>query len=99
MVKFFRVLQRSDKLAYLIGRLYFSFNAEALFRANKKALSEVPNVLDDITETAVIIENATWEDINLAVAFMENQTFSFSSSHCYNCNSANQSSTITCPRF
>lgn len=79
LVKFFRVLQRSDKLAYLIGRLYFSFNAEALFRANKKALSEVPNVLDDITETAVIIENATWEDINLAVAFMENQTFSFSS--------------------
>lgn len=79
LVKFFRVLQRSEKLAYLIGRLYLSFNSEQLFRANKAMLSGVPNILDDITETSIMIENADWHDIELAVAFFENQTFSFSS--------------------
>ena len=79
LVKFFRVLQRNEKLAYLIGRLYFSFNAEALFRANTIMLGNEPNILDDLTETAVIIENADWHDIELAVAFLENQIFSFSS--------------------
>lgn len=79
LVKFFRVLQRSEKLAYLLGRLYLSFNCEELFRANKALLADVPNILDDLTETAVTIENADWQDIELAVAFFENQTFSFSS--------------------
>ncbi len=79
LVKFFRVLQRSEKLAYLLGRLYLSFNSEELFRANKALLADVPNILDDLTETAVMIENADWQDIELAVAFFENQTFSFSS--------------------
>lgn len=79
LVKFFRVLQRSEKLAYLLGRLYLSFNAEELFRANKSRLAEVPNILDDVTETAVMVENADWRDIELAAAFMENQIFSFSS--------------------
>lgn len=79
LVKFFRVLQRNEKLAYLLGRLYLSFNAEQLFKANKAMLANVPNVLDDVTETAVIVENAEWHDIELAVAFIENQTFSFSS--------------------
>lgn len=79
LVKFFRVLQRNEKLAYLLGRLYLSFNAEQLFRANKALLADVPNILDDITETAVIVENAGWHDIELAVAFIENQVFSFSS--------------------
>ena len=79
LVKFFRVLQRSEKLAYLLGRLYLSFNSEELFRANKALLADVPNILDDLTETAVIIENADWQDIELAVACFENQTFRFSS--------------------
>lgn len=43
LVKFFRVLQRSEKLAYLIGRLYLSFNSEQLFKANKAMLADVPN--------------------------------------------------------
>ena len=79
LVKFFRVLQRSEKLAYLIGRLYLSFNSEQLFKANKAMLADVPNILDDITETSIIIENADWSDIEKAVAFFENQIFSFSS--------------------
>lgn len=79
LVKFFRVLQRNEKLAYLLGRLYLSFNSEALFRANKAMLANVPNILDDLSETSVIIENADWKDIELAVAFIENQIFSFSS--------------------
>lgn len=79
LVKFFRVLQRSEKLAYLIGRLYLSFNSEQIFKANKALLADVPNILDDITETSVIIENAEWSDIEKAAAFFENQIFSFSS--------------------
>lgn len=79
LVKFFRVLQRSEKLAYLLGRLYLSFNCEELFKANKALLADVPNILDDLSETAVMIENAPWQDIELAVAFFENQIFSFSS--------------------
>ena len=79
LVKFFRVLQRNEKLAYLIGRLYLSFNSEELFRENKEMLQNTPNILDDIEDTALIIEQADWDDIRAAAAFIENQTFSFSS--------------------
>lgn len=79
LVKFFRVLQNSNKLIFLIGRLYFSFNSEQIFKENKALLSSVPNVLDDLNETVYKIENSSWEDIMLAVAFFENQTFSFCS--------------------
>lgn len=79
LVKFFRVLQRNEKLAYLLGRLYLSFNSEELFRRNKALLKDVPNVLDDVADTSRIIEKASWDDIQLAVAFFENQTFSFCS--------------------
>ena len=79
LVRFFRVLQRNENLEKLIGRLYLSFNSEQIFRANKALLAEVPNILDDLTETSVIIENTEWNDFDLAVAFYENQVFSFSS--------------------
>ena len=42
LVKFFRVLQQNEKLAYLLGRLYLSFNSEELFRINKAMLADVP---------------------------------------------------------
>lgn len=57
LVKFFRVLQQNEKLAYLLGRLYLSFNSEELFRINKAMLADVPNILDDLTETSVTVEN------------------------------------------
>ena len=79
LVRFFRVLQRNENLERLIGRLFLSFNSEQIFRANKALLAEVPNILDDLTETSVIIENIEWNDFDLAVAFYENQVFSFSS--------------------
>jgi len=79
LVKFFRVLQQNEKLAYLLGRLYLSFNSEELFRINKVMLADVPNILDDLTETSVTVEKAEWSDIEKAVAFFENQIFSFSS--------------------
>ena len=79
LVRFFRVLQRNENLEKLIGRLFLSFNSEQIFRANKALLAEVPNILDDLTETSVIIENIEWNDFDLAVAFYENQVFSFSS--------------------
>ena len=55
LVRFFRVLQRNENLERLIGRLFLSFNSEQIFRANKALLAEVPNILDDLTETSVII--------------------------------------------
>ena len=79
LVRFFRVLQRNENLERLIGRLFLSFNSEQIFRANKALLAEVPSILDDLTETSVIIENIEWNDFDLAVAFYENQVFSFSS--------------------
>ena len=79
LVKFFRVLQQNEKLAYLLGRLYLSFNSEELFRINKAMLADVPNILDDLTETSITVEKAEWSDIEKAVAFFENQIFSFSS--------------------
>lgn len=79
LVKFFRVLQRNENLAYLLGRLYLSCNAEQLFKADKDLLAAVPNILDDVNETSIIVENADWKDIELAVAFMETQYYSFSS--------------------
>ena len=62
LVRFFRVLQRNENLERLIGRLFLSFNSEQIFRANKALLAEVPNILDDLTETSVIIENTQWND-------------------------------------
>ncbi|MEE1066095.1 MAG: DNA adenine methylase [Acutalibacteraceae bacterium] len=79
LAHFFRVLQSSEKLALLIGRLYLSFSSEELFRANKQLLASIPNVLDDLNETVQAIDEFTWEDINRAAAFLENQVFSFSS--------------------
>ena len=67
LVKFFRVLQQNEKLAYLLGRLYLSFNSEELFRINKAMLADVPNILDDLTETSVTVEKAEWSDIEKAV--------------------------------
>lgn len=57
LVRLFRVLQRNENLERLIGRLFLSFNSEQIFRANKALLAEVPNILDDLTETSVIIQS------------------------------------------
>ena len=59
--------------------------------ANEKHISEsaverdyyrlkgVPNILDDVIETSQIFYDASWEDIQNAAAFLENQVYSFSS--------------------
>ena len=79
LVNFFRVLQNNEKLAYLIGRLYLSVNAELLFKYNRELLQEVPNILDDMKGTAQIVAEASWDEIQQAAAFFENQVYSFSS--------------------
>ncbi len=79
LVRFFRVLRRNENLKYILGSLSLSFNSEELFKANKELLLDTPNNLDDLTETSVIIENATKEELDLAIAFFENQVYSFSS--------------------
>lgn len=79
LVNLFRIIQDNEKLAYLIGRLYLSINAELVFKQNKERLRNIPNVLDDLIETSKIICNASWSDIKDAAAFFENQVYSFSS--------------------
>ena len=79
LVRFFRVLRRNENLKYILGSLCLSFNSEELFKVNKELLLATPNILDDLTETAMIIESATPEELALAIAFIENQVFSFSS--------------------
>ena len=75
----FRVIQNNEKLAYLLGRLYLSINGELAFKQNKDRLKGVPNILDDVIETSQIFYDASWEDIQNAAAFLENQVYSFSS--------------------
>ncbi len=79
LVRTIRVMQNNEKLAYLLGRLYLSFNAEELFRQNRALLDDTPNVLDDLNETSEMIASADWADIQLAAKFLETQVFSFSS--------------------
>ena len=52
LVNLFRIIQDNEKLAYLIGRLYLSINAELVFKQNKERLRNIPNVLDDLIETS-----------------------------------------------
>jgi len=79
LVNLFRTLQNNDNLKSLIGRLYFSFNSEEMFRENKHMLAGISNILDDVRETEKIIRMATKEEIEQAARFLENQVFSFSS--------------------
>ena len=79
LVNLFRVLQDIQNLDKVIGRLYLSLNAELLFRQNKELLTNTPNILDDLKETAEDMRAASWDEIKSAVAFFENQVYSFSS--------------------
>lgn len=56
-----------------------SFNSEEMFQQCRELLASVPNILDEVYETAEMIRTFTPEDIDYAVAFYENQVFSFSS--------------------
>lgn len=76
---FFRVLQDSEKLACLLGRIFLSGNCEELFRENRTRLSAIPNILDDALKTGNMIENSSWKEVNDAAAFFETQLYSFSS--------------------
>ena len=73
LVNLFRVLQDNQNLDKVIGRLYLSLNAELLFKQNKELLTNTPNILDDLKETAESMRSASWEEIKSAVAFFENQ--------------------------
>ena len=77
LVKFFWVLQNSEKLSYLIGRLYLSFNSEQIFREHKQLLQMIPNTLDDIKHFVYTVEDYSWEDINEVVAFLKIRSLVF----------------------
>ena len=62
-------MQNSEKVSYLIGRLYLSFNSEQIFRENKQLLQTIPNILDDIEHFVYTVEDYSWEDIKEVVAF------------------------------
>lgn len=79
LVNFFRVLQSNEKLAFLLGRLYLSANSELIFHQNKDLLKGTPNILDDVAGTAKKVYDLSWNDVQLAAAFLENQVYSFRS--------------------
>lgn len=79
LVNFFRVLQSNENLVYLLGKLCLSFNSEEMFQQRRALLASVPNILDDVYETAEMIRTFTPEEIEQAAAFFSNQVFSFSS--------------------
>lgn len=79
LINLFRVLQDNEKLAYLVGRLTLSVSSEELFRERRTWLEEIPNILDDLSETAQIISEASWDEIRQAAALYEQQVYSFSS--------------------
>lgn len=79
LINLFRIVQNNGKLAFLLGRIFLSVNSEQIFKLNKERLRNTPNILDDVTETAKIVAGASWEEVKNAVAFFENQVYSFSS--------------------
>lgn len=79
LVNLFRTIQSNKKLVFLLGRLYLSINSELVFRQNKERLRNIPNVLDDVLDTSLIISRLKWSEVEAAAAFFENQVYSFSS--------------------
>ena len=79
LVNLFRTIQSNKKLVFLLGRLYLSINSEQVFRQNKERLRNIPNVLDDVLDTSLIISRLAWSEVEAAAAFFENQVYSFSS--------------------
>ena len=57
LVKFFRVLQQNEKLAYYWA-VFICLSIQRTFRINKAMLADVPNILDDLTETSATVEKA-----------------------------------------
>lgn len=79
LINLFRIVQNCDKLAFLLGRVFLSVNSEQVFKLNKERLHNTPNILDDVIDTAKIVAAASWEEVQNAAAFFENQVYSFSS--------------------
>jgi len=79
LINLLRTIQDSSKLAFLLGRLFLSVNSEQIFKLNKELLRSTPNILDDAAETAKLVSNSSWKEVKNAVAFFENQVYSFSS--------------------
>ena len=79
VVKLFRTIQQKEKLVYLLGRLYLSVNSEEAFQQNRDRLRNVPNILDDLSETVDLFSSFSWSEIEDSAAFFENQVYSFSS--------------------
>ena len=79
VVNYFRTVQDSDKLRRLLGRIVLSINSELIFRANRAWMCNTDNILDGVKSISQELMKANDVDIDLAAAFFENQTYSFSS--------------------
>ena len=79
VANFFRVLQSDQTLANLIGNIFLNGNSEDVFKQNRLLLKNTPNILDDVKETARIIQPISEKELKRAVAFFTNQVNSFSS--------------------
>jgi len=78
IVNFFRVIQHNKAFLDFSMRMLFSANSEELFLENKALLSKDFKPVEVTCEEDSILE-VTDEELNRAVAFFENQIYSFSS--------------------
>ena len=79
VVNFIKVIQGNKQLTYFLGRLCLSANAELIFKQNRELLRSIPNILDEITQISEAFAEFSMEEVEQAIAFFENQIYSFSS--------------------
>lgn len=79
LINFLKVLRNNRNLERFFGKLCLPFNSEELFRINRTLLQTEINITDEITQTSERLREATEQEINYAVALLQNQVMSFSS--------------------
>lgn len=79
LVNFLKVLRNNKNLERFFGKLCLPFNSEELFRNNKELLKTEINITDEILNTSERLRTATDKELNYAVALLQNQIMSFSS--------------------
>lgn len=79
LINFWRVIRDDAGLRAFLEFLDWSLPSEDLFNENKEILKRMPNILDDLRLGGEVITPITYERVRQAVAFFENQFYSFSS--------------------
>lgn len=79
LINFLKVLRNNQNLEKLFGKLCMPFNCEEIFKSNRRLLQTEINITDEILVTSERFRTATEQELNYAVALLQNQVMSFSS--------------------